>query len=133
MEDPYATARGPLARVASPLAARARARRHARFFALVRLPAGARVLDVGCGRVGLRALEPGLDITGVDIVERPGYPGPFVRADAAAGLPFSAHEFDLGTPPTAVLNLRKRRVAAKTATQGNTGRMGIHLLSGPAF
>jgi SAM-dependent methyltransferase len=95
MQDVYATARGPLARVASPLAARARERRHARFFALARLSADARVLDVGCGSLGLRALEPQLDITGVDLVARPGYPGRFVRADAAAGLPFAAGEFDL--------------------------------------
>jgi SAM-dependent methyltransferase len=95
MEDVYATARGPLARVASPLSARARARRHARFFALARLDPGARVLDLGCGRMGLRALEPRLDITGVDILDRPDYPGAFVRADAAAGLPFAADEFDL--------------------------------------
>jgi SAM-dependent methyltransferase len=53
------------------------------------------VLDVGCGSLGLRALEPALDITGVDLVERPEYPGPFVRADAAAGLPFADREFDL--------------------------------------
>lgn len=91
----YATARGPLARVASPLAARARRRRHERFFALTRLPADARVLDVGCGALGLRALEPDLDITGVDLAERPAYPGPFVRADAASGLPFADDEFDL--------------------------------------
>ncbi len=91
----YGTARGPLARLASPLAARARARRHARFFALARLPQGARVLDIGCGSLGLRALEPGLDITGVDLHERPDYPGPFVQADAAAGLPFADREFDL--------------------------------------
>jgi SAM-dependent methyltransferase len=45
--------------------------------------------------MGLRALEPDLDITGVDLVERPGYPGPFVRADAAAGLPFGDGAFDL--------------------------------------
>jgi len=95
MPDVYATAHGPLARLASPLAARARERRHARFFALARLPADARVLDVGCGRIGLRALEPALDITGVDLQERPDYPGPFVRADAAAGLPFDENEFDL--------------------------------------
>lgn len=91
----YATARGPLARIASPLAARARVRRHERFFALTRLPAKARVLDLGCGRIGLRALEPRLDITGVDLAERPDYPGPFVRADAATGLPFGDGEFDL--------------------------------------
>jgi SAM-dependent methyltransferase len=95
MPDVYATARGPLARLAAPLAARARARRHERFFALTRLPEGARVLDVGCGTIGLRALEPGLDITGVDLVERPAYPGPFVHADAAEGLPFADGEFDL--------------------------------------
>jgi SAM-dependent methyltransferase len=91
----YATARGPLARFASPLAARARARRHAHFFALTHLREGARVLDVGCGRIGLRALEPQLEITGVDLAERPDYPGPFVQADASAGLPFADGEFEL--------------------------------------
>lgn len=93
--DVYATARGPLVRLASPLAANARRQRHERFFATTRLPPDARVLDVGCGRVGLRALEPDLDITGVDLVDRPDYPGPFVRADAASGLPFADEEFDL--------------------------------------
>jgi SAM-dependent methyltransferase len=95
MPDVYATAHGPLARLASPLAARARARRHERFFALTGLPVGARVLDVGCGALGLRALEPELDITGVDLDERPHYPGPFVRADVTEGLPFSDGQFDL--------------------------------------
>jgi SAM-dependent methyltransferase len=95
MPDVYATAHGPLARLASPLAARARERRHARFFALARLAQGARVLDVGCGSLGLRALEPRLDVTGVDLVERPEYPGPFVRADASEHLPFADGEFDL--------------------------------------
>jgi SAM-dependent methyltransferase len=84
-----------LARLASPLATRARARRHEQFFALTGLQAGARVLDLGCGALGLRGLEPNLDITGVDLSERPAYPGPFVRADAAAGLPFADDEFDL--------------------------------------
>jgi SAM-dependent methyltransferase len=91
----YATARGPIARLASPLAARARARRHAQFFALTQLQEGARVLDVGCGRIGLRTLEPRLDITGVDLVPRPDYPGPFLQADAAEGLPFADGEFEL--------------------------------------
>ncbi len=95
MAEIYATARGPLARLAAPVAARARARRHARFFELTRLQPGARVLDVGCGPLGLRAHEPELDITGVDLVDQPGYPGPFVRADPAAGLPFGDGEFDL--------------------------------------
>jgi len=91
--DVYGTARGPLARVASPLAARARARRHAALFP--RLAPGARILDVGCGALGLRGLEPALDITGTDIAARPGYPGPFVQADATAGLPFEDGAFDL--------------------------------------
>ena len=91
--DVYATARGPLARLASPLAARARSRRHAALFPA--LAPGARVVDIGCGALGLRALEPDLDITGVDVADRPQYPGPFVRADATQRLPFADGEFDL--------------------------------------
>ncbi len=87
MHEVYTTARGPLGRLAAPLAARARARRHERLFALTALRPGARVLDVGCGALGLRGLEPELDITGVDLRERPDYPGPFVRADAAGVCP----------------------------------------------
>src|SRR6266566_4525825 len=122
MEDVYATARGPLARVASPLAARARARRHARFFGLARLPPGARVLDLGCGRVGLRALEPGLDITGVDIVDRPDYAGTFVRADAAAGLPFAADEFDLVYCSSVIEHVPPARRPAFAAEVRRVGR-----------
>ncbi|HEY4895476.1 MAG TPA: class I SAM-dependent methyltransferase [Solirubrobacteraceae bacterium] len=95
MTDIYATARGPLARLAGPMAARARARRHAEFFARTGISRDAHVLDLGCGALGLLGLEPRLDITGVDLAERPDYPGPFVRADAAAGLPFADDEFDL--------------------------------------
>jgi SAM-dependent methyltransferase len=95
-DDVYATARHPFARLASRLAARTRRRRHERFFSLTGLSAGARILDVGCGRLGLRALEPGLDITGVDLAEQTSYPGPFVRAEPArGGLPFADGEFDL--------------------------------------
>jgi SAM-dependent methyltransferase len=96
MPDVYGTARGRVrARLASPVAARARARRHARFFALTGLRPGMRVVDVGCGALGLRGLEPDLDITGVDRVERPEYPGPFVVADATRRLPFDDGAFDL--------------------------------------
>lgn len=79
----------------SPLAERARRRRHERFFGRLDLPPDARIVDVGCGSLGLRAFEPDRDITGVDLRPVPGYPGPFVQGDACAGLPFSDHEFDL--------------------------------------
>lgn len=111
--DVYATARGPLARLASPLAARARARRHAALFPA--LPPGARVVDVGCGALGLRALEPGLDVTGVDVVDRPGYPGPFVRADATERLPFADDEFDLAYSSSVIEHLPPGRRAAFAA------------------
>ena len=95
MSDVYGTARGRLrARLASPAAARTRARRHAQFFALTGLRPEMRVVDIGCGALGLRALEPGLDITGVDVQSRPQYPGPFVLADATQRLPFDDDAFD---------------------------------------
>jgi SAM-dependent methyltransferase len=118
----YATARGPLARLASPVAARARARRHARFFALARLAPGARVLDVGCGQIGLRSLEPDMDITGVDLVERPDYPGPFVRVDAADGLPFAADEFDLVYCSSVIEHVAPSRRAAFAAELRRVGK-----------
>jgi SAM-dependent methyltransferase len=122
MPDVYATAHGPLARLAEPLAARARARRHARFFALTRLPSQARVLDVGCGALGLRALEPGLDVTGVDLLERPHYPGPFVRADAAEGLPFADGEFDLAYCSSVIEHVPPARREAFAAEVRRVGR-----------
>jgi SAM-dependent methyltransferase len=120
--DVYATARGPLARIASPLAARARRRRHERFFALAGLHAGACVLDVGCGALGLRALQPDLDITGVDLAERPAYPGRFVRADAAAGLPFADGEFDLVYCSSVIEHVPPARRAAFAAEVRRVGR-----------
>jgi SAM-dependent methyltransferase len=127
----YATARGPLARVASPLAARARRRRHERFFALTSLQAGARVLDVGCGALGLRALEPDLDIVGVDLVERPDYPGPFVRADATLRLPFSDGEFDLVYCSSVIEHVPPTRRPAFAAELRRVGRGW--LVQTPAF
>ena len=122
MPDVYATARGPLARLAGPLAARARTRRHERFFALTHLQPGARVLDVGCGEIGLRALEPELDITGVDLLEYPSYPGPFVRADPAEGLPFADGEFDLAYCSSVIEHVPPARRAAFAAEVRRVGR-----------
>jgi SAM-dependent methyltransferase len=121
-EDVYATARRPFARVASPLAARSRHRRHERFFALAGLPPGGRVLDVGCGRLGLRALAPELDITGVDLADQPLYPGPFIRADASAGLPFSDDEFDLVYCSSVIEHVPPARRAAFAAEVRRVGR-----------
>jgi SAM-dependent methyltransferase len=116
MPDVYATARGRLlARLASPLAERARARRHERFFALTGLQPGMRVIDVGCGALGLRGLEPGLDVTGVDLVARPEYPGPFVQADAAQRLPFDDAAFDLAYSSSVVEHVEPERRAAFAA------------------
>jgi SAM-dependent methyltransferase len=121
-QDVYATARGPLARLASPLAAGARRRRHERFFAMCGLAPNARVLDVGCGALGLRGLEPELDITGVDLDERPDYPGRFVRADAAAGLPFAEGEFDLVYCSSVIEHVPPARRAAFAAEVRRVGR-----------
>jgi SAM-dependent methyltransferase len=117
----YPTARGPLARIASPYAARARRQRHERFFKLTGLPPGGRVLDVGCGRLGLRALEPELDITGSDIAPQ-GYPGPFVQADAAEGLPFADGEFDLVYCNSVIEHVPPERRVAFAAELRRVGR-----------
>jgi SAM-dependent methyltransferase len=122
MPKVYATARGSLARAASPLATHLRARRHARFFKLTRLPPGARVLDLGCGALGLRGLEPHLDITGVDLLDHPDYPGPFVRADAAEGLPFADREFDLVYCSSVIEHVPPARRAAFAAELRRVGR-----------
>jgi SAM-dependent methyltransferase len=121
-QDVYRTASGPLARLASPIAARARARRHAEFFARTHLQTDARVLDLGCGQIGLRALEPQLDITGVDLQPRPDYPGPFVQGDAADGLPFADDEFDLVYCSSVIEHVPPPRRAAFAAELRRIGR-----------
>src|SRR3954469_9061811 len=93
--DVYGTAKqGLRSRLASPVAARARRRRHERLFALTGITPQSRIVDVGWGPPGRRGLGPDLDITGVDVAPRPDYPGPFVQADATVRLPFEDDAFD---------------------------------------
>jgi len=81
-------------RLAERVARRARHRRRELFRRLMAPVAGERILDVGSGETGLAGLEPDLDVTGIDRVHRPDYPGPFVRADGRE-LPFADGEFDV--------------------------------------
>jgi SAM-dependent methyltransferase len=112
-ENVYATARpGLRARAASVASGRARERRHARLFALTGATAGSRILDVGCGRLGLRRHEPDLDVTGVDLAPRPDYPGPFVRANVLEGLPFADGAFDLAYCSSVIEHVAPRDRAA---------------------
>jgi SAM-dependent methyltransferase len=111
----YATARGPLARIAEPIAQRARAARHERFLALSGATPHTRIVDVGCGALGLRGLAPELDVTGVDVAPRPGYPGPFVQADATRRLPFEDGAFDLAYSSSVVEHLAPADRAAYAA------------------
>ena len=122
MVEIYATARGPLTRFASPLAERSRAARHARFFGLTGIGHEGRVLDVGCGELGLLALEPDLDVTGVDIAEQPAYPGRFVRADASERLPFADREFDLVYCSSVIEHVPPARREAFAAELRRVGR-----------
>ena len=106
----YSTSKqGPRARIASRVAVRARRRRHEQIFALTGATRDTRIVDIGCGRLGLRALAPELDVTGVDITPRPEYPGPFVQADATARLPFDDDEFDLAYSSSLVEHLAPER------------------------
>jgi SAM-dependent methyltransferase len=130
--DVYGTARSRTrARIASPLAARARARRHAQFFGLTGLAPGMRVLDVGCGAVGLRALEPELEITGVDLAARPSYPGPFLQADVTAGLPYEDGAFDLVYSSSVIEHVPRERRGAFAAEVTRVGR-GLYVQT-PAY
>ncbi|MGE4428998.1 MAG: class I SAM-dependent methyltransferase [Solirubrobacteraceae bacterium] len=132
--DVYATARGPLARIAGPVAARTRARRHRALFSLtgvdgLRHPP--RILDVGCGTLGLRAHAPDLDITGVDLDDRPTYPGPFVQADATVRLPFDDGAFDLVYSSSVVEHIPPGRRAAFARELSRVGR-GLYVQT-PAY
>lgn len=129
--DVYATARGPVARLAGPVAARLRTRRHGLLAQLTGVRPGDRVLDVGCGALGLRAQAGDLDITGTDLTDRPAYPGPFVRADATLGLPFDDGSFDLVHASSVVEHIPPHRRQAFARELLRVGR-GVYVQT-PAF
>lgn len=120
----YATARqGPRTRVANRVAAGARARRFGLLLELTGADASTRILDLGCGSLGLRGLAPAsFDITGLDRAERPDYPGPFVRADATAGLPFADGEFELVYASSVIEHLDRAQRPAFAAEVRRVGR-----------
>jgi SAM-dependent methyltransferase len=119
----YATAVRPgwRTRIAGPLAQRARARRRGMYLELMAPTAAERVLDVGCGSVGLVTLDVPGRISGTDRGERPGYPGErFVQADARE-LPFADGEFDIAYSNSLIEHLPptdRARVAAEMARVG---------------
>jgi len=118
----YGTARGPLGRVAEPFAARARLRRVEHFLQVASVGRDTRILDIGCGAIGLRALLPDYDITGVDLAERPEYPGPFVRADATTQLPFGDREFDIAYANSVVEHIPPERRGVFASELRRVGR-----------
>jgi SAM-dependent methyltransferase len=123
MADVYATARqGWRTRLASPLAARARAKRHERFFSLAGVGPESRIVDLGSGPLGLRAFAPELDVTGVDRLPKPEYPGPFVQADVTARLPFADDEFDLAYSSSLIEHLAPSQRAAFAAEARRVAR-----------
>ena len=112
MSGAYIRARGALPRLADPLSRRARAARFEQFLRLTGVGAETRILDVGCGNLGLLGLAPGLDVTGVDVDERPFYPGRFVQADATERLPFGDGEFDLAYANSVIEHIAPERRGA---------------------
>lgn len=129
--DVYASARGPVARLASPVAARLRARRHGLLAQLTGVRPGDRVLDVGCGALGLRAQQTDLEITGTDLTDRPTYPGPFVRADATLRLPFDDGAFHLVHASSVIEHIPPHRRQAFARELLRVGR-GVYVQT-PAY
>lgn len=108
----YARARGPLPRLAEPFSQRARVRRLERLLQLAAIGPETRIVDIGCGGLGLIGQAPELAITGVDLLDRPEYPGTLVRADATERLPFADDEFDLAYANSVIEHLAPHKRGA---------------------
>jgi SAM-dependent methyltransferase len=67
----------------------------AQLFRVAQVTPRTRIVDIGCGGSGLIGAAPQLNIIGVDLQQRPEYPGTLVCADATVHLPFDDNEFDL--------------------------------------
>ena len=124
-ESVYGAARqGLRTRIAERFALRARERRAGLFRRLMDPQPADRIVDVGCGEIGIAAHQAGNEITGVDIVDRPGYAGPnrrFVRADARE-LPFADDEFDIAHSNSLIEHVGDRRDRERVA--GELRRVG---------
>jgi SAM-dependent methyltransferase len=113
-----------LTRVAAPFAARARRRRHRLFVRTVGLQESDRILDVGCGSAGLRALDASHDITGLDLRPQPRYAGGperFVQGDALA-MPFADGEFDVAYCNSLIEHLEPADRSTLAAELGRVAR-----------
>jgi SAM-dependent methyltransferase len=84
---------GVLTRIAEPFARRARRRRHLLYREVMAPRPADKVVDVGCGYEGLAAFERDAEITGLDSVGRPNYPGSRFVAGDAREMPFATGEF----------------------------------------
>jgi SAM-dependent methyltransferase len=107
----YGRARqGLRTRLAERFARRSRDRRRELFARLMDPGPEDSIVDIGCGEAGLAAFEPERAITGVDVVERPGYAmgrRRFVRADAR-DLPFGDGEFAIAYSNSVVEHVVER-------------------------
>ena len=116
----YGAARqGLRTRLAERVSERSR-RRRAELFARSLAPQpGERLVDVGCGELGVAAFVTELEVTGVDRVPRPGYEAPgrrFVQADARE-LPFDDGEFDIAYSNSLIEHVVAPEDRAKVAAE----------------
>lgn len=111
----YPLVGGVLGRAADAFSRRSREARVRHFRDAMGVEAGTQVLDVGCGSLGVLALAPELDVTGVDLLEQPDYPRRLVVADASHGLPFDDDAFDVAFCNSVIEHVAPARRAAFAA------------------